>query len=50
MPAMPRMKGKATKIAYKILGVPANLRKEQKSKEQKKIDKRLLFEETSRAR
>lgn len=46
MPAMPRPSGKATKIAYKVLGTPPNL-KQKKSKVQKKINKRLIFEETS---
>lgn len=48
MPAMPRISGKAKKIAYNILGVPANMQKV--SPKQKKIDKRLLFEETTRVR
>jgi hypothetical protein len=47
MPAMPReMKSKATKIAFKILGKPPIFRKEPK----KKIDERILFENTQRVR
>lgn len=49
MPAMPRIPGKPKKIAFKILGTPANLAFK-RSKEQKAVDKRLLFEETTRAR
>lgn len=49
MPAMPRIKGKSTKIAYKIMGVPANMQRK-RSKVEKKIDKRLVFEETVRVR
>ncbi len=40
---------KATKIAFKILGVPPNL-KTKKTKIQKRINHRLLFEETQRVR
>jgi len=47
---MPRFDKKATKIAYKILGKPHNLRKDVKSKRDEKINKRLVFEETQRAR
>ena len=43
---MIRIKGKATKIAYRILGVPGNMRKEKRSK----IKERLNFEETYKAR
>jgi hypothetical protein len=49
MPAMPRPKGKARKIAYKLLGVPANIAFK-RSKQQKKVNKRLLYEETDRVR
>ena len=45
---MPRPDGKAKKIAYAILGKPANQKK--KSKKQKEIDKILLFQETARVR
>ncbi len=49
MPAAPRLKTKATKIAFKILGVPPNM-KSKPDKAQKKINQRLLFLETSRVR
>ena len=49
MPSMPRLPGKGTKIAFKILGVPANIASK-KTKEQKAINRRLWFEETSRVR
>lgn len=50
MPAMPRVKGKSTKIAYKILGKPLNLQPSREDKKQQKIRERLLFEETWRVR
>jgi hypothetical protein len=43
------MPGKAKKIAYKILGVPANI-EYKRSEVEKKINKRLIFEETTRVR
>lgn len=49
MPAAPRPKNKATKIAYAIMGVPANM-KSKPTPTQIKIDHRLRFEETTRAR
>lgn len=49
MPAMPRIMGKPTKIAYKILGEPLNLQRKRKPKENR-VNKRLIFEETTRAR
>lgn len=49
MPAMIRPKGKPQKIAYKILGVPDTLQSKATKKE-RKINKRLVFEETSRVR
>lgn len=49
MPVMPRLPGKGKKMAYKILGVPKNI-SFKPTKEQRKINKRLLFEETSRVR
>lgn len=48
MPSMTRIDEKSKKIAYKILGTPPNLRK--RTKRNDRIEKRLLFEETSRAR
>lgn len=52
MPAMPRLQGKMrkpTKIAFNIMGVPANFQ-EKKSKIQKRVNRRLVFEETQRVR
>lgn len=49
MPVMLRPPGKAKKIAYKILGVPANIQSK-RDKEQKRINRRLIFEETTRVR
>jgi hypothetical protein len=49
MPVMPRPKGNGKKIAFKLLGVPANL-KEKKTEKQKRVNRRLAFEETSRVR
>lgn len=49
MPTMYRLDSKNTKIAYKILGEPANLA-QKKTKAQKEIDRRLIADETVRAR
>lgn len=49
MPIMIRPNKKATKIAFKILGVPANLAYK-RSPEERKIDKKLLFEATALVR
>jgi hypothetical protein len=49
MPAMPRIPGKGTKFAYKIMGVPPNIAYKPNAKA-KKINRRLLYEETDRAR
>lgn len=49
MPSVPRPKGKAKKIAYKLLGIPDNMKK-QKKKRNDKIEQRLVFEETIRVR
>ena len=49
MPTMIRMPGKPKKIAYKILGVPANIEYKRDSIE-KKINKRQIFEESTRVR
>lgn len=49
MPTMIRIPGKPKKIAYKILGVPANIEYKRDSVE-KKINKRLIFEESIRVR
>jgi len=47
---MPRPKNKPRKIAFSILGVPANMRKQPNTKVKKDINKVLMFEETSRVR
>lgn len=49
MPAMPRVPNKARKIAYKIMGVPANIAYK-RTEQQKKLNQRLNYEETSRVR
>ncbi len=48
MPAMLRPEGKAKRIAYAILGKPANMQK--RTKKERFVDRRLLFEETYRVR
>ena len=51
MPIMPRPEHKATKIAYKILGIPDNIRSyAQESPKKKEVNRRLIFEETNRVR
>jgi hypothetical protein len=49
MPVMPRSRGKATKIAWEILGKPAsyNVKRTQRESE---MNKRLIFEATTRVR
>ncbi len=49
MPAALRPKGKATKIAYAILGTPINM-PATKKKKKGLLEERLVFEETSRVR
>jgi hypothetical protein len=49
MPGMVRIPGNGKKIAYKILGVPANI-SYKPNLFQKRVNRRLLFEETQRAR
>lgn len=49
MPTMPRYDKKATKIAFKILGKPANLKNRLKDKESW-ANRRLIFEDTARVR
>ena len=49
MPTMPRIPGKAAKIAFKILGVPANIAYKRDAID-KKINRRLVFEESIRVR
>lgn len=48
MPVAPRPKGRARNIAYAIMGFPINL--SVKSKADRRINQRLVFEETSRVR
>lgn len=50
MPAMPRLSGKAKKIAYKILGKPLNMQQPKHNLKKEQNDKRLVFEETTRVR
>lgn len=49
MPAMLRIPGKATKIAYNLLGKPASL-KYKRTHKQEVINKQLIMQETTRAR
>jgi hypothetical protein len=49
MPVMIRPEGKPKKIAYAILGTPANMAVKKTAKE-KQVDKALLFQETVRVR
>lgn len=49
MPAMLRVKGKITKIAYAVLGKPSNMQ-DNKTKKDRRINERLIFEETYRVR
>jgi len=49
MPEMVRPDNKARKIAWAILGTPANMATK-KTKRQRAIDQRLLASETSRVR
>ena len=49
MPAAPRMNKKANQICWNLIGKPAPFRFKPTKREQW-IDRRLLFEETTRAR
>jgi hypothetical protein len=49
MPSMPRVSKKTTNIAYTVLGVPSNIAFK-RTKKEKEINRRLLFEETQRVR
>lgn len=49
MATAPRVPGKATKIAYLVLGKPDNIAFK-KNKRQREIDRRLISEETVRVR
>ena len=47
MPIMPRVKGKAEQIAYKVLGIPSNIRNDKiKTVKNRKIKERLHSEQT----
>lgn len=46
---MPRVNGKAKKIAFSILGVPPNMR-DKRTAEQKKVDRIILYDNTQRVR
>jgi len=50
MPAMPRPHGKGRKIAWSILGKPANLQPQPVSKKEKKIRRVLFNQETAYSR
>lgn len=47
---MVRPKGKPQKIAFKLIGKPQNLVPQEKSEKQKRINRILLFQETTRVR
>lgn len=49
MPAAPRVKGLARRIAFAILGTPPNL-KDKKTAKHKEVDIKLLYENTQRVR
>lgn len=49
MPTMPRALSKATRVAYKIMGIPANVA-HKRTKKEKEVNRRLVFEESSRVR
>lgn len=45
MPMMPRHNGKAKRIAYNVLGKPANMRSYRSSKRRRERNNKLLSEE-----
>lgn len=49
MPAAPRPKGIASKVFIKLMGIPENARNV-KSPKKTKVNKRLIFEETTMSR
>jgi hypothetical protein len=49
MPSAPRVKNKATKIAYKVMGIPVNIAFK-RSKKEREVNRRLNYEESYRAR
>lgn len=50
MTAMVRPKGMGKRVAYAILGVPANMKELRKTKKEKHIDSLLKYDETQRVR
>lgn len=55
MPGMPRPDGpkkmrRGREIAFSILGVPPNMRKQKLNHREKETDDRLVYEETKRVR
>lgn len=46
MPTMVRSRNKGTLIFEEILGVPSNFKEPRKTKKEKRIDRRLTFEES----
>ncbi len=50
MPLMPRAKTKGQKVAFAILGTPANLVKKRRSEHEKMVNMRLNIEETRLSR
>ncbi len=49
MPSAPRPKGKAKEIAEDVMGIPANMMQKRSTK-RKKINDKLVFEETVKSR
>lgn len=49
MPVMPRMRGKATKVAWAILGKPLSYNVK-RNRQQSEVNKKLIAEETVRVR
>jgi len=50
MATMPRLKGKSTRVAYEIMGTPANMKKQKINRHQRKINELLIAEDTQRVR
>jgi len=49
MPCAPRQKGKATKIAYDIMGKPENM-EDDKSRKDKKVDRMITWQNNTRVK
>lgn len=49
MPSAPRPKGKAKEIAEEVMGIPANMMQKRSTK-RKKVNDKLVFEETVKSR